>query len=99
MTPNGLLNSAVRLWSMGIRNNANASPPMIRRMPTSGGISRTPAGVPIGMALEHILRELNNGHPATCRNMDGTDNLHVSLRNAVCTDSPIDVPPITVPQT
>jgi hypothetical protein len=74
-------------------------PPMIRGMSTSGGISRTPASVPIGMALEHMLRKLNNGHPATSRHMNGTDDLHVSLRNTVYTDSPIDVPPITVPQT
>jgi hypothetical protein len=100
VTPNELLlYSAVRLCSMGIRNNANASPPMIRRMSTSGGISRTPAGVPIGMALKHILRKLNNGHPAACRHMDGTDNLHVSLRNTVYTDSPIGVAPITLRQT
>lgn len=56
---------------------------MIRRMATSGGISRTPAGVPVGMALKHILRELNNGHPAASRHMDGTDDLHVFLRNTV----------------
>jgi len=47
---------------------------------------------------EHILSELDNGHPATSRNVDGTDDLHVSLRNLVCTDSPIGVPPIALPQ-
>jgi hypothetical protein len=86
---------------MGIRNNANASPPMIRSMSTStsGGISRTAAGVPIGMALEHIFRELDDGHPAASRHMDGTDDLHVSLRNIMYTDPPISVAPITLPHT
>lgn len=46
-----LLYSAVRQWSMGIRNKTNASPPTIRRMCISGGIPRAPASVPVGMAL------------------------------------------------
>lgn len=56
-------------------------------------------GVPIGMALEYILRELNDGHPAASGHMDGTDDLHVSLSNTVYTDSPIGVAPITLPHT
>jgi len=72
---------------------------MIRRMSPSGGISRTSAGVSIGVALEHILRELNHGHPAASRHMDGTDDLHVSLHDIVYTDSPIRVAPITFSQT
>jgi hypothetical protein len=100
VTPNELLlYSAVRLWSMGIRNNANPSPPMIRRMSTSGGIPRTPVGVPIGMALKHILRELNDGHPAASGHMDSTDDLHVSTSDTVYTDSPIGVAPITLRHT
>jgi hypothetical protein len=83
----------------GIRNNTNARPPLIRTVFTSGGISLAPEGVPIGMTMEHILRELNDGHPAPSRNMDGTDDLHVSLRNIVYTDSPIRIAPITLPRT
>jgi len=94
-----LLYSAIRLWSTGFRNNANASPPMIRRMSTSGGISRTPASVPIGMTLQHILCELYYGHPASSRHVDGTDDLHVSWRNIVYTDSPIGFTSITLPHT
>jgi hypothetical protein len=85
--------TALRLWSMGIRNNSNASYPM---MSTSSGISRTPAGVLIGMGLQHILRELYYGHPASSRHVDGTDDLHVSWRNIVYTDSPIGITSITL---
>ena len=70
---------------------------MIRKMSTSGDISRTPTGVPVGMALEHILRELYDGHPTASRHMNGTDDLHVSLRYIVYTDSPMGVAPITLP--
>jgi hypothetical protein len=47
---------------------------------------------------EHIFGELDNRHPAASRYLDGTNDLHVSLRNIVYTDSPIGVPHIALPQ-
>jgi hypothetical protein len=47
---------------------------------------------------EHILGEPDNRHPAASRYVNGTNDLHVLLRNIVCTDSPIGVPPIARPQ-
>lgn len=72
---------------------------MIRRTSISGGISRASTGVPIGVALKHILRELQDGHPAATRHMDSADDLYVSLHNTVHTDSPIRVARITLSHT
>jgi hypothetical protein len=47
---------------------------------------------------EHILGELDNRHPAASSYVDGTNDLHVLLRNTVYTDSPIWVPRIALPQ-
>lgn len=47
---------------------------------------------------EHILGELDNRHPAASRYVDGTNDLHVSLRNILCTDSPIRITHIALPQ-
>jgi hypothetical protein len=44
------------------------------------------------MALEHILRKLNDGPPET----HGPYDLHVPLHNIVYADSPIGVAPVTV---
>ena len=87
------------VYGLGYPEQRQRQPPKMRRMSASGGVSRAPTGVPIGMALEHILRELYDGHPTPSRHMDGTDDLHVSLRDIVYTDSPIRVTPITLPHT
>jgi len=83
----------------GYPEQRQRQPPNDTGMSTSDSISRTPAGLPVGMGVEHILRELNDRHPGASRHMDGTDDLHVSLRNIVYTNSPIGVAPITLSQT